>query len=148
MCLVENIKKKGGGGRFVEGTDNFRIDPIKRHNEFSSHEVHMRNYQIKQCSASDRSRTSTYTGDIDNQSQDEKITAFADENFEIGKNEFLSSDMVETGFCPEIKSIGTNGPLSSKKVGHFRKYGALVNFPYMKPMAYEHVDKLKKLKNC
>ena len=28
------------------------------------------------------------------------------------------------GFCPEIKSIGTNGPLSLKKVGNFRKYGA------------------------
>ena len=28
------------------------------------------------------------------------------------------------GFCPEIKSTGTNGPLSLKKVGHFRKYGA------------------------
>ena len=29
-----------------------------------------------------------------------------------------------SGFCPEIKSTGRNGPLSSKKVGHFRKYGA------------------------
>ena len=30
----------------------------------------------------------------------------------------------DTGLCPEIKSTGTNGPLSLKKVGHFRKYGA------------------------
>ena len=29
-----------------------------------------------------------------------------------------------SGFCPEIKSTGTNGPLSLKKVGHFRKCGA------------------------
>ena len=28
------------------------------------------------------------------------------------------------GFSPEIKSTGTNGPLSLKKVGHFRKCGA------------------------
>ena len=53
-----------------------------------------------------------------------------------------------SGFCPEIKSIGTNGPLSLKKVGHFRKYGALVNFPQMTPMVYQHLDKLKRLKNC
>ena len=44
------------------------------------------------------------------------------------------------GFCPEFKSIGTNGPLSLKKVGHFRKYGALVNFPYMTLMVYQHLD--------
>ena len=35
---------------------------------------------------------------------------------------FLKSHL--PGFCPEIKSTGTNGPLSLKKVGHFRKYGA------------------------
>ena len=32
--------------------------------------------------------------------------------------------------CPETKSIRTNGPQGLKKVGHFRKYLALVNFPY------------------
>ena len=42
------------------------------------------------------------------------------------------------GFCPEFKSIGANGPLSLKKVGHFRKYGALVNFPAMTLMVYQH----------
>ena len=44
-----------------------------------------------------------------------------------------------SGLCPEFKSIGTNGPLGLKKVGHFRKYGALVNFPYMIPMIYQHL---------
>ena len=48
-----------------------------------------------------------------------------------------------SGFCPEFKSIGTNGPLSLKKVGHFRKYGALVNFPYMTPVVYQHLDTVK-----
>ena len=38
--------------------------------------------------------------------------------------------IIRPGFCPESKSIGTNGPLSLKKVGHFRKYGALVNFHF------------------
>ena len=51
------------------------------------------------------------------------------------------------GFCPEIKSIGTNGPLSLKNLGHFRKYGALVNFPYMTSMVSQHLDKLKRLRN-
>ena len=53
-----------------------------------------------------------------------------------------------TGFCSEIKSIGTNGPLSLKKMGHFRKYGAQVNFPYMTPMVYQHLHTLKRLRNC
>ena len=53
-----------------------------------------------------------------------------------------------TGFCPEIKSIGTNGPLSLKKMGHFRKYGVQVNFPYMTPMVYQHLHTLKRLRNC
>ena len=29
----------------------------------------------------------------------------------------------DAGFCPEIKSIGTNGPLSLKKVGHHKIWG-------------------------
>ena len=33
-----------------------------------------------------------------------------------------------------------NGPLSLKKVGHFRKYGARVNFPYMTPVVYHYLD--------
>ena len=28
-----------------------------------------------------------------------------------------------------------------KKVGHFRKYGALVNFQYMTPVVYQHLNK-------
>ena len=42
-----------------------------------------------------------------------------------------------SGFCPEIKFIGTNGPLILKKVGHFRKYGALVN-PFPNDNFYTH----------
>ena len=51
------------------------------------------------------------------------------------------------GFCPEMKSIWTNGSMSLKKVGIFRKYGAQVNFPYMTPMVYQHLEKLKRLRN-
>ena len=62
-------------GRFVEGTDNFRIDAIKSHNDSSSHEINMRNYQIKQqqsksASTGAKSIFTTYTGEIDNRSQD------------------------------------------------------------------------------
>ena len=43
------------------------------------------------------------------------------------------------GFCPEIKSIGTNGPLSLEKVGHFRKYGALAEFPNHTRSCVNHI---------
>ena len=48
------------------------------------------------------------------------------------------------GFCPEIKFIGTNGPLSLKKVSHFRKYWG----PSELPIYDANLDKLKRLKNC
>ena len=62
-------------GRFVEGTDNFRIDAVKSHNDSSSHEINVRNYQIKQqqnksASTGAKSIFTTYTGEIDNRSQD------------------------------------------------------------------------------
>ena len=53
---------------------------------------------------------------------------------------FKYKALICPGFCPEFKSIWTNGPLSLKTVGHFRKYGALLNFPYMMTMVYQHLD--------
>ena len=70
-----------------------------------------------------------------------KLKQSADDNFKFDVNSRKFSKLVENTvgkveiaryeqfllfpvFCPEIKSTGTNGPLSLKKVGHFRKYGA------------------------
>ena len=54
--------------------------------------------------------------------------------------------IIHAGFCPGIKSIGTNGPLGLKRVGHFRKCGALVNFPYATTLsAFRQVSKTKEL---
>ena len=36
----------------------------------------------------------------------------------------LKKSRATAGFCTEIKSTGTNGPLSLKKVGNFKKYAA------------------------
>ena len=46
--------------------------------------------------------------------------------------------------------IGTNGPLGLKKVDHFRKYGALVCFPYATNglSAFRQVGKTKGLLDC
>ena len=52
------------------------------------------------------------------------------------------------GSAQKSNPLGQNGLLSLKKVGHFRKYGAVVNFPYVTPMVYQHLDKLKRLRNC
>ena len=38
--------------------------------------------------------------------------------------------LADKGFCPEIKSVGKMAP-SLNKVGHFRKFGALVNITLM-----------------
>ena len=46
-------------------------------------------------------------------------------------------DCYKSGFCPEIKSVGTNGPLSLKKVGI-----------YMTLKVYQYLEKLKRLRNC
>ena len=52
-----------------------KIDAIKSHNDSSSHEINMRNYQIKQrqsksASTGAKSIFTTYTGETDNRSQD------------------------------------------------------------------------------
>ena len=47
-------------------------------------------------------------------------------SFNLDQSKILPSGngLTFSEFCPEIKSTGTNGRLSLKKVGHFRKYGA------------------------
>ena len=58
----------------------------------------------------------------------------------------MSTVLQNARFCPEIKSTGTNGPLSLKKVGHFRKHGAQYDANSLS--AFTDSDKLKRLRNC
>lgn len=58
-------RKYEKSGRFVDGTDNFRIDAIKSHNQSVSHEIHRRNYDIKQKQSTLSTVYTTHTGEIE-----------------------------------------------------------------------------------
>ena len=63
----------------------------------------------------------------------------------VNTSMFTVNAFATKGFCPEIKSTGTNGPLSLKKVGHFRKYGAQYDANSLS--AFRQVEKTKELLN-